>query len=693
MTEQSERKPAGRSAGDRIDRWVVGFLRRGLPFLVLGWLPGVAAWQFLHGRSLSVVKPSTSLAQLDRYEILGWGAASLGLLAILYAIACWWGQRQDSTVTHSHRIERLNRRFLLLAALPFLVGLFGQDFEQKHDFTNLLLIAVSSGVFCVWSYWRLSAEQAQRTLPSRDPWTWPTPSAGAWMAVLAMFVLYGVSLSYLSIVDHHAFKTANFDLGIYDNTVWNTAHGNLLGCSVCRAGKHYSAHFDPILAMLVPFYRFFPRAETLLVFQAFWLGLSGIPLFLYARRRLENPRWALTIVAAFYCMPALHGVNLYDFHSLALAVPTAIFAVYFLDSDRPLGYALSIGVLLLTREDMSLICASIGLYAWFTGHRRAAVITVAISVVWLVSIKGVLMGGVKLGLETDVAQKSSSFAYYYKELIPFKEEGPTGIIISLLTEPVRALLVVFKEAKLVYFLKLLMPLLFLPLFSGKKRILMLYGFAFIAFASRKYVYSTHFQYSSLLIPFLALSVADAVVSLRDAWWVKAYDLNAARLQKSILLGIVFTSALLGSQYGVIGPNNSFRTGFEKLQWRLSESDVARHSELRDMIARIPPDAAVTADRRSVPHLSNRETIKEYPRWRGADYILLYDRAGRHRREARYKRLLKEQNYVVDYESKLFVLLKHAEGDDDKRDSDKRDSDKQDSETDEVPARDEASKDE
>lgn len=651
----------GQGVGDRVDQWVIGFLRRGLVFLVVGWSPGVATWQFRHGKPLSVSKPTTLLAQMDRYEALGWGAASLALVALLYAGLSARIQREDPTLSRGECIARLNRKFLVLAVLPFLAAIFGNHFEGKYDFINLTLIALSSAVFCVWGYGVLGERQAQTTLPPKDPWSWPISSVGPWVALLVMFGAYWAWLSYLSIVDHHALKTSNYDLGIYDNTVWNTSHGNLLGCSFCKAGKHYTAHFDPLLGILAPFYRVFPRSETLLVFQAFWLGLSGLPLFLYARKKLEDPRWALAVVAAFYCMPALHGANLYDFHSLVLMVPTAIFAVYFLDSNRPIAFALSILVLLLTREDMSLVCASIGLYGWFAGHRRAAVVTIVVSILYLMVVKGVIMGGVKLGLDTDVAQNSYSYSWYYKDLIPFRKEGPTGIIISVLTEPIRALLVLLNEDKVFYFVTLLMPLLFLPLISGKKRILMLYGFAFIALASRKYVYSTHFQYSSLLLPFLGLSVADAIASLRDSRWVGAYDLNPARLQKGLLLGMVFTSALLGTQYGVLGPSASFRTGFERPQFQLSESESARHTELREVISRIPPNAAVAADRRTGPHASSRAAIKEYPDWRGADYILLHDRSRKHRRSPRYDRLLKEQNYVVDYESKLFVLLRHADG--------------------------------
>lgn len=645
---------------DAVDRFARGLFSWGLLFVIIGWSPGIGAWHLFRGPVLKISssKNKTPLEQPERYEALLWGAVSLVIVAAIYALALWWKRRRDTSVPRVTVLKGLNRKFLVLVTLPFLGAILRSQLEGKYDFTNLFLIGVSAAVFCTWAYAVLSERQASMPLPRVEP-LW-RHAVFPWLAVWAMVLLYGVGLSYLSIVDHRALQTANWDLGIYDNTVWNTVHGDFLGCSFCRAGKHYSAHFDPILAILTPFYKMSPRAETLLIFQSFWLALGGIPLFLYARRTFGHAWWACAVVAAYCFMPALHGANLYDFHSLALLIPTAIFAIYFLDADRFLGYGVSIAVLLLTREDMSLLCCCIALYAWFTGRKRAAVVTVVVSLLYFAAIKGVLMGGLGVGFESEVAPKARSYTWYYEELIPFRKEGPAGLLVSVLTDPVRALLVLFSEKKVLYFITLLMPLLFLPLVSGKKRILMLYGLLFIGLATRKYVYSSHFQYSSLLIPFLAMSVADAIITLRRARWVQAFGWSPARLQKSLLLGIVFTSLLMGSQYGVLLPNKSFRTGFERLTWSLSEPQSVRYDELREFIERIPPDAAIATDKNTGPHVSNRKTAKQWPDVKAVDYVLLRDRSRRSRRSKTYKKLIADGTFVVDHESTNFVLLRRPD---------------------------------
>ncbi|MEM7434318.1 MAG: DUF2079 domain-containing protein [Myxococcota bacterium] len=629
----------------------------GLLTFAIGWLPGVSAWQYLRGQPMLMGSPKlqTTLDQGQRLEALVWGGYSLAAALLFYLVSLAVARRRDPGLTAATHFRALNGKLLILVAAPLLTVLFQSHLEDSGEFINLFLIVLTVGVFSVWTYLRLGARSGVDALPSRDPWSSPVSSAVPWLIVVAMMVVYSVWLSYLSVLEHEGLRTANWDLGIYDNIMWNTANGNFLGCSFCRAGKHYSAHFDPILWVFTPIYRLNPRAETLLILQSCWLALGGIPLFLYARQKLDHAWWACVIVAAYYMAPALQGVNLYDFHSLALLIPTAIFAVYFLDAERFVGYAISIAVLLLTREDLALLCFFIAIYAWFTGHKRVALLTTLMALLYFALVRFFVMG--ELGLIMESTTETRSYAWYYKELIPVPEEGALGLIVTALTDPVLTLMVLLKQEKVLYFLTLLLPVLFLPLFSGKKRILLLYGFIFIGLATRKYVYSPYFQYSSLLVPFLSLSVADAVVSVRGSAMVQAVGLSPPRLQKTLLLGVLCASVLMSSEYGVLVENRAVRGGFERLRWFQTDSERERLEELRMLIARIPPDASVAADRATGPHLSNRAQLVQWPKLKRAEYVILRDKSRKYRESMRYKDILRRHIYVVEYESPGYVLLR------------------------------------
>ena len=629
-----------------------------LLFFILGWVPGIAVWQLVRhdGPTFALTSKGVEvlLEKSQRIQAMNYGWATLGAFALVYIVLYLLARRRNPKTRYDDYFRGLNRKLLILLTLPFVATLFTTAFEAKHDVLNLAFIAATVVVFGSWMYALVGSRRRIDALPTPEPpWGWQWPTA-PWLIVGSLVVAYAYVLSRLSIIDHWNLNTANWDLGIYHNIMWNSANGDFLGCSFCKGGKHYSAHFDPILWMLTPIYRLSPRAETLLIIQASWLAFGAVPLFLYARRKLGSAWWACTIVAAYCLMPALHGANLYDFHSLALLTPTAIFVIYFLDGDRPIGYWLSIALLLLTREDMALLSCFIGLYAWFSGRRKTAVATAAIALAYFGAVKLLVMAP---GIILQDSAKARSYVWYFEEAIPYPDQGVLGLVITLLSDPIGSLAILFNEDKVLYFAKLLWPLLLLPLLSGKKRILMLYGALFIGLATRKYVYSIHFQYSCLLLPFLALSVADAVADVRDAGWVGGFRLDPARLQRALLISLIPASALMAAEYGALAPNASLRAGWSTVAWSQTETQRAQYEELLEIAAKIPPDAIVSADSRIGAHVTNRAVVNQWPHVGGADYILVLRASTRGKHARKYRSILQERKYEVEYESSRFVLLR------------------------------------
>ena len=86
-------------------------------------------------------------------------------------------------------------------------------------------------------------------------------------------------------------------------------------------------HTSFILVLLVPFYWLFPAVGTLLFTQALVIGLGAVPVFLYARQRLQSEAMALVLAAAYLLHPAVGWTNLENFHPdafLGLLVGIAI---------------------------------------------------------------------------------------------------------------------------------------------------------------------------------------------------------------------------------------------------------------------------------------------------------------------------------------------------------------------------------
>lgn len=152
-----------------------------------------------------------------------------------------------------------------------------------------------------------------------------------------------------------------FDLGIYNRHMWGIVHGDfgpnpLMGFNLL--GDH--AHF--ILLLLAPLYALWQSPETLLIIQALGIGLAGWPIYKTARylghSDLQAAAWLVPFYGYFGYWTALE----YPFHVAALSVLPLSWALYFLIAKRDQALIIALIIAALTKEDMPLVAAMIGLY-------------------------------------------------------------------------------------------------------------------------------------------------------------------------------------------------------------------------------------------------------------------------------------------------------------------------------------------
>lgn len=166
------------------------------------------------------------------------------------------------------------------------------------------------------------------------------------------------------------FLERRYDLGNFTQAIWSTAHGHFLevtevgGAQVSRLG----IHVDPIIVLLVPLWKAWPNPVMLQAVQALSLGISALPLFWLARKRLASERQAGLITAAYLLCPSLGWNAFHEFHAVALAVPFLMFAIWFLDEDRMLAFSAFAVLALLCQEQIGGVVACLGL--WYALRRR-----------------------------------------------------------------------------------------------------------------------------------------------------------------------------------------------------------------------------------------------------------------------------------------------------------------------------------
>lgn len=357
--------------------------------------------------------------------------------------------------------------------------------------------------------------------------------------------------------------------------------------------------------------------------QSVWLGAGVIPVYLLALDKLEHRGKALLLAAVWALYPALHGANMYEFHSLALISPLVVWLLYFYETGRDRWYWVTLAALLLCREDVSLLMCFIGLYAIFdrrAGRTRLGWVTIATSLVYFVIVKlffmtsaGIIMSG----------KDAYSFAYYYEELMP-NRSGLGGLVISLLTNPVFALKVMLEEPKILFLLQLFVPLCFLPFLAKPGRWMLAYGLLFCLLASRDAVFSIHFQYSSILFPIAFVLTPIALRRAEDSAPAAYFGLDGRRLSRALLAATLVASALVSWKFGGLVENASFRGGFHRVARTLTPEQEATYAWVRQQVESIPPGAIVGATSKMGPHVSNRKEAYFYPGDRAAivQYVFL-----------------------------------------------------------------------
>ncbi|MCU0303449.1 MAG: DUF2079 domain-containing protein [Thermoanaerobaculales bacterium] len=407
---------------------------------------------------------------------------------------------------------------------------------------------------------------------------------------LALAVAIAGYVGYVSlhtIANHRSLGTAAFDLGIHENLLWNTVHGEVFYSSL-MGGHYLGVHTSIIVLLIAPIYALLPATETLLVLQTIALGAAAWPLFLLARRILGSEPQALLVALIWLTHPAVGGANFYDYHPVAFAPVILLTALVFWAEGRWRPFAVAIALLLTVKEEMAIVVVLLGLATLVGGRRRAGLALVAVGALAYVVLQHLVI--------PHFAGGAHSYAWYYEEMIP-AGEGPRGLLTTVLINPIHALRLAATPDRLLFLFQLFAPLAFLTFATGRGWLLTSYGLAATLLASRPPLHQIGFQYALTL---LALGFAGALLALERL---------APGARRRALTAAAMLAVVTCFHYGMIWPRHHFTGGFHTVDFGYDAAERARYDELCGLVEKIPAGARVVASEDLVPHVARRREVE------------------------------------------------------------------------------------
>jgi uncharacterized membrane protein len=227
----------------------------------------------------------------------------------------------------------------------------------------------------------------------------------------------------------------------------------------------------------------------------------------------------------------------------------------------------------------------------------------------------------------------------FEQMIPYKGGGAKELLLTLLTNPIFTLRIVFEEAKLLFLALILLPCCFLPLLARCGWQLLGYGFVFCLLSSVSGPHSIYTQYSSVLLPFALVLTPFGLARLSGSALVAALGLEPRRVRRALLVSVAIAVSLVSWKFGAFVKNDAFRVG---TAWgpahfysaRRLADERARYEFAARAIELIPPTASVSATRYLMPLVSNREVVHNNHHSEGTDYWLVQLKALSEREQAR-----------------------------------------------------------
>lgn len=411
--------------------------------------------------------------------------------------------------------------------------------------------------------------------------------------LIIVSILFGLLYSILSLVPHYNFQTNAFDLGIFNQAIFQYAHLKIGPNTIREVPSLFSDHFEPILLFIAPLYYIF-KSYTLLIVQIFMTIFGAIGVFLLVKRETKNQFLSLISMIIFCLFFGLITAIVFDYHNntiAAMLIPWIFLAI--LERKIFLFYV-SLVLLLICKENMALIGLFIGLSILLFENKKVkkhGIISICVSIIYfLVTLKIIsyLNGG-----QYD--------HWDYQNL----GSSPAEAIKNIVIHPLKTIWLLFdSEKKLKMWILLLASGGILAIFRGKYSILLIPILAQKFFAQNEIFWGYTFHYAVELAPIVAIGLGIFINSLKG------------KLQKPIAISFMIINLIILTQIHFY--NGEKITRILNKEYYFTKNHI---DSLEKAIRLIPKNSSISAQNTIVPHLVDRE-VYLFPTTKKVEYVIL-----------------------------------------------------------------------
>ncbi|HVJ86456.1 MAG TPA: DUF2079 domain-containing protein [Caulifigura sp.] len=413
--------------------------------------------------------------------------------AALLLTGRWLGRRTDDWLAHV--LSRISLAWapagvwwcLWMATLLFGPAGIASLLMQLADLVVASVLALSA-----WSVWPPVA--AGTPGPGAVDIATISPNRTARWTLAAGMLLYVVVFTAMNWGLWFNLRLPHGDSAMYEEHLWNLEHGKGFR-SYLDQGLFLGEHLQVVHVLLVPLHLVFPSHLTLELAQSVILALGAWPLFNLARRH-SGSEWAAALLGlaylAYFPLQYLDiAIDLKTFRPNSFGIPAMLAALDLLERRRYGWASFWLAVTLSSQEDWAIPIALVGAYFAVNSFVTAAPLDPSPrtqpdrspSSTGEKVAEGRMRGENRRELLLGAALFLFSIIYLWFALniaIPWFRSGavvhtasyfskfgnsPREIITTLVTRPFFVVSTIATVSGLVYALKLLLPIGFLPLRS------------------------------------------------------------------------------------------------------------------------------------------------------------------------------------------------------------------------------------